>query len=188
MRRHGLACSGLDAFIPPSHFSAAEHSDRAAGAARAAIELAAELALLLATPASRVVCVELPAVSGPGILDDLRRAADREGVVLADLAWPPRQADEPICPGLDAASCLLAGEDPVAQAASAPFAAYRLADVAHGRRAAVGSPGGRLDAEAFLASVAVTGFSGRGHVVADIRDVPDTTEAARAALRAVPKL
>lgn len=87
IRRAGLGFSGLDLWIPASHFSELEHADRAHAALLASITLAADLtALVERTPA--VVSVTLPpAYAG---LVELGAHADTVGVIIEDFALPAR--------------------------------------------------------------------------------------------------
>lgn len=189
LRRAGLACCGLDLWIPPEHFAQASTADRAVSAVGDALGLASELAALGAAARDEApVCIELPLAPAPGVQAALRQHAERAGILLADHAWPVRERpdDAPFAArdvGLDPAAILAAGHDPAATAISlaSRIASVRLSDCSRlGARVAPGSPGGRLDLAAFGAALAVAGRVPGKWVTVDIRGVPDA--AAQAAL------
>jgi len=180
LKRLGLSFSGLDLFIPLEHFTNARHTDRALSAASAACELASDLERLAGDAGAGVVCTALPDSIDPRVIEALAAAADRHGVAIADLAWPPR--DQPAGPGIgagfDPAAMLMRGADPAAEVARlhAPVLAARLSDVSAVGRVAPGSPGGRLDVLGYAAALHARGFAGA--VVADLRGLDDADKAA----------
>lgn len=89
LRRRELELSGLDLWLPGEHLIDPAHVDRAAGAIVAAIGLAAEIAPLAGGVAGRCVSVMLPAKIGRDVLAQIGAEAERQGVRLADHAWPP---------------------------------------------------------------------------------------------------
>lgn len=200
LRRSNLGLSGIDLFIPPEHFAMPGFQDRAVNATLAAIELLADLRTLVGASGSlneshadlAALCLMLPAQTDRAIIDQLAGASEKFSVRLADHHWAPPSTDasqplrvihELIAPGLDPAAILMAGGDPIAQAAklARSLAGARLCDVsAVGRRAvtaatntplsaALGS--GRLDVRAYAATLSACGY--RGPVVIDLRQVND---------------
>ncbi|MBL0870410.1 MAG: sugar phosphate isomerase/epimerase [Phycisphaerales bacterium] len=200
LRRSNLGLSGLDLFIPPEHFAMPGFQDRAVTAALAAIELLADLRSLVCASGSlneshaklAALSLMLPAQTDRVIIDQLAAASEKCSVRIADHHWAPPSTDtsqsprithEIIAPGLDPAAILMAGGDPIAQAAklARTLASARLCDVsAVGRRAvsaanntpfstALGS--GRLDVHAYAATLSACGY--RGPVVIDLRQVND---------------
>lgn len=192
LRRQGLAFTGLDLFIPPVHFADPQRVDRALAAAASACELAADLARLAGNAHAGVVCTTLPEAIDPRTLDALGAAADRTGVALADLSWPPASAvAERARPGgvglgigIDPAAVLMRGADPASAIAglAVPVAAARLSDVSAVGRVVPGSPGGRLDVLGYAAALHTRGFAGA--VVADLRGLPDAAHAGELMLAA----
>lgn len=187
-KRLELAFSGLDLFIPAEHFADPRHADRALTAAAAACELASELSALTSGN-GRVVCLTLPASADAATLATLGAAADRAGVVIADLTWPVSDAlraaagpHAPLAPGIDPASLLMSGADPVLEAARFPgaVAAARLSDASTLGRVVPGAPGGRLDVPAFRAALHARGFAGA--LVLDLRGLRQPDKAARASV------
>lgn len=187
LRRHEVACSGLDFFVPAQHFAEPAHADRAVSSTIAAIELGAELASLAAgsvaaRPSSRSMAVSLvlPEVLPADVRSALADACARCGTRIADFAWPVPGATgdvDAIGLGIDPATVLASGGDPAALAArlGERLVAARLTDIARGgliARVAPGRPGGRLDLEAYRVSLVVGGYSGQ--VVVDLRGVPVT--------------
>ncbi|MEO1008315.1 MAG: hypothetical protein AAFX79_07090 [Planctomycetota bacterium] len=179
LRRHEVACSGVDLWIPPEHFATREHIDRATAAVIDAISFARELAgLVRATPAA---CVALPTEPDADAMAAIRAAAERHDVRVADHAWPAPEAGDV---GLDPAMAILAGADPVAVVASlGPRLAHaRLSDAGTLGRAPLGSAGGRLDVDAYAAALAVSAPD--APLVLDTRMLVDPAEAALSGLAA----
>jgi sugar phosphate isomerase/epimerase len=116
LRRHELSLTGLDLFIPPSHFTDAAHVDRAVAALHAAVEFASDLRSFLDNAApTTTISLLFPAATPAGLLSDLHRHADRWGATLVDHAWPPRAGTDNAQPaaGIDPAAIILAGSKPV---------------------------------------------------------------------------
>lgn len=172
MRRREIEPAGIDLWIPPEHFSDPAQVDRAASAAIAAIELAADL--------GRVpVSVTLP-VRDRGCEDasEARPAweeavtaliaeAYRRGVPLADYAVftepaAPREHNEFFGIGVDPAAWLAVGRDP-AQAVTAigsSLISARLCDLTtSGMRSPIGGStgGGRLDVTSYKVALSIAG-------------------------------
>ncbi|MDX2147084.1 MAG: TIM barrel protein [Planctomycetota bacterium] len=196
LKRHGAAFSGLDLWIPPTHWLDTAHVDRAADAVLQAIELASELASLAlgltsAAPmpgAGRVVCIEFPTATPRPVLASLGAAAARHGVLIADHHWDQSPAPSTaiseaairtpnaiagIAPGLDPTAVLIAKADPVTIAASlaSTVTSARLCDLASTGRVHLGSPQGRLDVDAYRAALDAGGY--RGPLVLDLRGLED---------------
>lgn len=179
LRRHELSLAGLDLWLPPHHLSPGPHAERATDAVLGAIGLVRELAGLVATHA--VVNLALPADADPDALEAIRAAGDRQGVPLADHAWPARE-DGPV--GLDAALAIMAGASPARAVTTlgGRLACARLSDAGAVGRVPVGSAGGSLDVPAFAASLSISAPGAA--VVADARMLPDPQAAAASALDA----
>jgi len=184
LRRAGLGLSGLDLWIPPEHFIRPDVSDRALAATADALGLAADLASLLGEPAAALVCVCLPG-DPEAPLETLAEAASSRGARLADHAWPRPPVDAAagsVALGLDPAVLLIAGTDPVKQAAAEGpgLASARLADADEATRVPVGN--GRLDVPAYCASLSVA--AAEAPVVLDVRGLRDQRDAVAAGLDA----
>lgn len=171
-----LVASGIDAWIPPSHFTDAANLERAIDAVAGACELAGEL--------GRVpVCVMLPGPADGDSASARRReaiaaigaAADRHGVTVADCGPSADLAFPPFGRCVDPAAVLAAGGDPAAEASrlGTRLAAARVVDLTRaGMRAPIGLAGeSRLDALAYRIALEVAGF--RGLPVIDARQWTD---------------
>lgn len=201
LRRNELRCSGVDLWLPPEHLLDPAHSDRALGAIVDAIAFAGELAEL--TDGQAVLSLVLPSPGSPGVdamFNAVREACTERGVRVADHRWPQWLATDkpslklidtegtPIGVGLDPAAIFIA-EGPIGDPSVAAarlghrVAAARLSDCNLVGRCAVGAPGGRLDRLAYSVSLMTAGY--RGHLVVDLRGVPDQEAAAGAASRGI---
>lgn len=163
LARIGVACGGVDLWIPQSHFTDPAHVDRALYALDGACGLAADLGRC-------TVCVSLPAEMPAESWQAVASSADRHGVRIADFtvsaAPPPSRADIPgelVGSGIDPAALIAAGVEPAMHAAmlGRRVAAARIVDLlASGMRGPPGEPSGaRLDLAAFAASLALGGAS-----------------------------
>lgn len=164
LRRHELAMSGVDLWIPPEHFGEADRVDRAVAAVEEAIRFAAEFgrcAVSMRLP--RVVATDADDGGIGSALAAIAGIAERHGVPLADHAVP-LAASERSSIGLDPVALLAAGIDPAAAAMehAGRVAAARLADLDRGGlRAPVGDPiDGRLDVVRYRVGLEVAGFGG----------------------------
>lgn len=182
IRRRGLACCGLDLWIPSRHFADPTQQDRAVAALVAAIELAADLADRAGTGAPGVVSAH---IGGSGARGELMQHAQDHGVLLADHAWPmvDRIADGPADIGVDPAGVLMGGGDPASAllAAGQRLASGRLSDCGSEGRLAIGD--GRLDTLAMLAALDAASFAGA--LVIDLRGTGDADAALASALAAL---
>ena len=179
IRRRGLACSGLDMWVPSRHFADPAHQDRAVAAVLGAIELAAELADKAGTGAPGVVSVH---IGNAAVRADLLKGAQDHGVVLADHAWPSAEqtGDGPPDLGVDPAGVLMGGGDPAPAvlAAGPRLASVRLSDCGSEGRTAVGE--GRLDTMSLLAALDASSYSGT--LLIDLRGLGDADAALTKAL------
>jgi len=179
LTRLGLACGGLDCFIPLDHFADSARQERAVDAVREAIGLAAALDRC-------PVSIELPAKNDARSAEAVAaviREAERLDIQIADHSLHP--ARWPTGVGIDPAAAILAGSDyaAVVLAAGHALASARLSDVtSSGIRAAPGLPGGRLDLIAYRAALDVAGY--RRPVVIDVRGMTDAGSVIAAAQRA----
>ncbi|MBL9001207.1 MAG: hypothetical protein JNK25_08725 [Phycisphaerae bacterium] len=180
LRRMQLECSGIDLWIPVSHFSDPSHVDRAVLATVQAVELAGELSLLGGCSPG-IVSLTLPSEPAPGVRISLNAACERFGACIADHAWPPREHAGPIGAGLDAAAALMAGADPVVAVSKLPEPPFsaRLSDAGAVGRCPLGA--GRLDPLAYEASLVTKGY--RRSVIVDLRGLADAEQGAAAGLR-----
>lgn len=181
LRRHALQFSGLDLWIPTSHFTDPSHVDRAASAVLAAAELAADLAVLTSCPHAANVSFALDANASDDLASRLRTASERLGTTLADHAWPPRKPASPSANlplGLDPATLLLAGADPVLEVTRLPTApaSARLSD-ANSMGRTDPRDAGRLDILSYTAALATRGYS--RPLIIDLRGLRDPDRTAR---------
>jgi len=181
-RRGQLAFGGVDLWIPPAHFADPARADRAVSAVVQAVELAAELGALLSVRGPSV-SLTLPVAPIPGARDGLAAAGERWGTRIADHQWPlPSDPAGPIGVGIDPATIVLAGADPVSLLSTLrppPFAA-RLSDIAASGRVEVGTGVGRLDVALYEAALVTAGFV--GVLVVDLRGVRDPAAVAATTL------
>ena len=170
LRRHGLSLSGLDLWIPKEHFVEGAHIDRAVAGVNDAIDLAADLASIVGGGDPAQVSLTLPEGVSDEVMNAISQRAVERGVTLADHCWP-RRDDGRVSIGLDPASVLGAGDDPVEAAGrlGSRVASARLSDLSADGRVAPGK--GRLDVEAYIASLLALGYP--GWMVLDLRSVRD---------------
>jgi sugar phosphate isomerase/epimerase len=158
LARHELACSGLDFFIPPAHYTDAAHLPRALDALEAAIELGGDL--------GRVpVVVSLPGEVAAEVLAHIGACSARAGVAVLqcaagaiEKAW----SGAGIGCALDCAAALGAGGAPEALVARLgnDLGGLRLVDLTRsGMRAPILEPGeSRLDALALRIALELARF------------------------------
>jgi sugar phosphate isomerase/epimerase len=171
LRRRGLRASGIDCFIPVERFADPARVERAMDAVHGCVSLAEHL--------QRVpVCMHLPHVEAPEVVQALQREAQRRGVPLADCTVPV-SADASMSVCVDPAAVLAGGGDPAAvvAAAGARIVAARVVDLLRsGLRGPVDEPGAsRLDTLGYRVALEVAGF--RGLPVIDCRQWTDMRRA-----------
>lgn len=186
LRRSGLTLAGIDLLIPPDHFREAEHLDRAAAAALAALELAADLGRVPLT-------LSLPGPdSDAELVDVLIQGSDQFGVpvvALSDqpidalIAWRNGIDSSLVTCTIDPAQRLTSRSDPAEciQALGSGFGVARLADARRGladSRCVLGD--GDLDLLSYRVSVDLAA-SALGPVVLDLRQLTSPEIAATTA-------
>jgi len=197
LRRREIALAGLDLWIPAAHFVDPDRADRAVSAMLEAIELAADLATLLGSPAAGggrgCVSVTLPAAPASSLTDLIRTRAEACGVLVADHTFdasgePGRlhtsgEADDPLGVGIDPPSVLAGGGEPasLATALGARLKSARLANVVAGGRAPLHARQGVMDELGYLVALATSGYE--RHMVVDVRGIGDQASAAADAAR-----
>lgn len=188
LRRHELALSGVDLWIPPEHLLDPARVDRAVAAIEESVRFAAEfgrvaVSLRLPAPAADESATALGGLES--VCGAVAAMAERHGVAVADHAVPASER-EGISWGLDPVAWLAAGRDPAAVAIEHPgrFAAARLADLDRGGlRGPVGEAiDGRLDVLRYRVGLEVAGF--RGLIVVDPRQWADPLGGIRRSARA----
>ena len=207
LRRLELRASGVDLWIPPRHLVQPETADRALSALADAARFAAEMADL--TGGTPVLSTALPAGEArERAVSSVEGAVAASGARLADHAWPPDPAAVEsgrsggvLAVGLDPAAVFLASGDAdergkgggdggeggrwggpgrSASRLGAALLAARLSDLAPEGRVAPGE--GRLDATAYVVSLATAGYG--GPLVVDLRGLRDPEAGARRGLDA----
>jgi sugar phosphate isomerase/epimerase len=173
LRRHDLLVSGIDAWIPPDHFTDPARVDRAVTTVLLTIALAGDLGrcpVSLALPAGLWAVTGSAGAAGRTLLDH----ADHHGVTLVDHAVPPG-ADDRLGVGVDPAAWLAVGEDPAAAvlAAGVRLKSVRLCDrLTTGVRGPIGDPRqGQLDVAAYREAMAMRAWA--EPVVVDAREWTD---------------
>jgi sugar phosphate isomerase/epimerase len=167
LRNRSTAVSGIDLFIPPSHFTDPTHADRAASAVRDALSLASDWSH------GMTVTTALPDNVDPALAADLSAHAHRVGALLADAAWPPNAL---LARAIDPAAVLAAREDIVKAVTTGPTpASARLSDFTGTGRVEPGT--GVLDTTAYGVALAVAGYA--RPLVIDLRALRDQPGAAR---------
>lgn len=185
LRRNQLMLSGVDLWIPSEHFIDPTRSDRAMEATLAAMELAAEVSLLVTGSPPPVLSLTLPELLGSGSRGALIARAEATGTRIADHTPVEREAvagqgDAPLAIGVDPGALLLAGLDPVlaVSRAGGMLASARVSDAAASARAAPTTPGARLDLLAYLVALSTVSYT--RPLILDLRGVPEQqTQAAR---------
>jgi sugar phosphate isomerase/epimerase len=167
LRRSGIECRGLDAFIPPSHFTDPSTIDRAVSALIQAMEMASDISRLTQQPVP--VCTALSKEAGADVIGRLLDASQRVGCALADCGWPIREINPRLELGVDPATVLAGGGDPcdaVLKADRTPSVA-RLSDLSAAGRCEPGEGG--LDLLRYEVALVTRGYA--GCVVVDLRGV-----------------
>jgi len=175
LRRRELAVSGLDLWIPESHFTDPSHMDRAISAAIAGIELAGDLGRC-------PISLTLPADDDYGdsqtndAVQTVISAPHHAGVPIADHHMPvcTRAWDELLGVGIDPAAWLAAGADPASgvHEHSEHLVGARLSDLmTTGLRGPIGTADGRLDVTSYRIALSIAGYD--RPIVLDARQWPN---------------
>lgn len=195
LRRSELRFAGADLWIPASHFTDPVRAERAIDATLGAVGLTADIATLAGDRSGRSLGVTLPGDLPSDVASSLVEAASMQGVTLTDHAWPSageRDPESGVGVGLDPASVILSGDDPVAAASAlaSRLEVARLSDADTQGRCVPGAGAGRLDLTAY--AVALSLATTEPEVTIDLRGVPSQDGAARLVLerwrRALPGL
>lgn len=178
IKRHGLGFSGLDAWIPETHFASPQHADRAIEAVAQACGLAGELARLTESRPA-VVCVTLPEEPSAELVSAIVAGAMSAGVRVADFSAGLTEPGAIIGTGFDPASEITAGADVLncAAARSGGIIDARLTDASKFGRVPVGQ--GVLDVREYRA--VLTTVSTVRSITIDVRGLPDPITAVRLA-------
>ncbi len=182
VKRVGLSITGLDLWIPASHFADNVNQQRAIDATIGACELAAELRSIGGVGGHEAgfgLSLALHEETPGAVLDAIGAAASRAGVFVLDHAWPMRSvaSDSPIRVGIDPAVLIAAGAsvaEAVLSASPAP-AAFRLSDLAAIGRVAPDE--GTLDLAGY--DIALTTINWGGAVTLDIRGLRESASVDR---------
>lgn len=179
LKRSELELTGLDLWLPPEHLASGANVERAGDAVVGAIALVRELAGLL--PTGPALSLALPDEPDPHVMEAITAAAEREGVSLANHAWPAADSGDL---GLDPALAIMAGTSPAKAVTTlgARLKSVRLSDAGVAGRVPVDSAGGRLDVPSFAAALTISAPG--ASVVADVRMLADARPAAVAAREA----
>lgn len=175
LKRSELELTGLDLWLPPEHLASGANVERAGDAVVGAIALVRELAGLL--PTCPVLSLTLPEEPDPHAMEAITAAAEREGVSLANHAWPTPEIGDL---GLDPALAIMAGANPAKAVTTlgSRLKSVRLSDAGVAGRAPVDSAAGRLDVPSFAAALTISAPG--APVVADVRMLADARAAALA--------
>lgn len=183
LRRTELIPAGMDLWIPQEHFLDSATVDRAIASFDAACSLASDLGI-----SALSVVMPDPAQVDEQVLEVIQGSSVKHGVLIADHRIPYADVNEIEAAGIDPAACLSVDRDPVdvVLELSARLVAPRLSDLATtGFRGVPGGSGGRLDIQAYRASVATV--LPNSHMTLDLRQLTTPWQcmnAARAAWRA----
>lgn len=179
LKRSELELTGLDLWLPPEHLAERANVERAGDAVVGAIALVRELAGLL--PTQPVLSLALPDEPDPHVMEAITAAAEREGVSLANHAWPASDSGDL---GLDPALAIMAGTSPAKAVTTlgARLKSVRLSDAGVAGRVPVASSVGRLDVSSFAAALTI--LAPDAPVVVDVRMLADPRTAANSAREA----
>lgn len=167
LRRDELAFTGLDLWIPPSHFADTARVGRAIEAIGQAANLAAEIGALTGD-SGIVLCTATAAATHVDVLSQMLVLARREGIEIADHSWPIRESN-PLPRGIDPAVILATGSSAVGEVArlNCPIASSRLSDFSDVGRVPAGE--GTLDVREYEIALASRGYS--GPMIVDLRGI-----------------
>lgn len=189
LRRNELTLSGVDLWIPVSHYLDPAHADHAVTTACQAIDFAADLAQLTTGRAALSLLLPADRALSAGLLQTLADRCQRAGARIADHTWPaaPEFHDnDPIGVGIDPATILLAGDAPeTALAQMGPrLVSARLSDISAAGRVTPGEGG--LDLLEY--SVAASTIPAALPLVVDLRGLADQQRAVGALVSAPGRL
>lgn len=185
LRKRELGLSGIDLWIPASHFLDPATVDRAVAAVGEAVTLASDLAepgrprpsVSVLLPIESDLAKDATLVARLGeVIAELGRLAAREGIAVADHSSDAAaRTGGGLSIGIDPVAELAAGRDPALAAirAGSHLATARLADLSRsGLRLPPLEPReSRLDVDAYLAALDVGGY--RHELVVDARQWRD---------------
>lgn len=171
LRRHEVSASGVDLWVPTSHFFEPARADRAVAAVLEAIELAGSLGRC-------PVSLNLPAAEAcadqGSVIETIAERAAHHGVEIADHAVGAGRWAE-LGVGIDPAAWLSQDKDPAAGmiAEAERLVSVRLCDLlSSGLRGPIGDPQeGRLDVLEYKVAISVCGYT--RPVVVDARQWSD---------------
>ena len=176
VRRQGMDLAGLDLWLPEGAFLKASTLERALDRTIECIDLAADLDNC---PISMLLPVPGSSTQLQSALELILATAGRRGVRIADFTMDASQVEpgDPLTHGLglDPASLLSAGVDPVAavHAWGARLASARLIDLTLEGLRIVPTPGGRGQLDLISYKIALGLNSNGGCLVVDLRQCPD---------------
>ncbi|MCC5821905.1 MAG: hypothetical protein LAT64_01300 [Phycisphaerales bacterium] len=179
LRRTELELTGIDLFIPPEHYTDPSKSERAFETVQQTAMLGVELARLVGGRSRPAVSLTLPGALPDHDRDALGAMFEKYGAVGADHTPGTPSRGNWLAPGIDPASHLLAGEDPVQAAAQPGLAALRLTALNATGRCPVNAEGARPDMTAYAAAALTTG---QRWITADTRGCADPAQAVQAAI------
>lgn len=182
LRRTELELTGIDLFIPPEHYADPARAQRAFDTVQQTAMLAVELSRLVGARSRPLVSLTLPASLPAHEHDALAAMFEKYGAIGADHTPAPEDAPAPgvwLARGIDPATHLLAGHDPVSAATRPGVTALRLSALNATGRCPVNAEGARPDMTAYAAA-ALT--SGQRWITADTRGCAEPAQAVHAAI------
>ena len=181
LRRSELDLAGIDLFLPPEHLTDPTHSQRAIDAISQACELSSELAALVGGRSRNLISITLPESLDAGTREHLSSIAQRWGTMIADHMPADLNADSGalLNLGLDPATDLIAGVDPITRAHG--VSVLRLSDCNQLGRCPVGAQGSRLKLDEYAAACMI---GDHAWVTLDVRGLHHPIDAARDAIDA----
>lgn len=180
LRRNELELTGLDLWIPPSHFTDPTKSQRAIDATLQALEMASELVPLVGGRSRPVVSIVLPEDLPSSTRQTLASVASHHGSTLADHAIINDDAVSiaGIGIGIDPVFYLTDGQSPAKAItrAGTNLESARLCDTNAMGRCPIKGPGAKLDLTGYAGALIV---SGQDWVTLDVRGLDDAMIGAR---------
>lgn len=181
LRRSELDLAGIDLFLPPEHLTDPMHTQRAIDAIAQSCELSSELAALVGGRSRNLVSITLPESLDAGTREHLSLIAQQWGTMIADHMPVDStiDSDASLALGLDPATDLIAGGDPIGRAHS--VSVLRLSDCNQLGRCPIGAQGSRLKLDEFAAACMI---GDHAWVTLDVRWLHHPIDAARDAIDA----